>query len=138
MRAPNPSWLPDCHTPNAVPPGSRAGAIVPNEVPPGSRASAIVPNSPTRMGATSTSPPFSRIFAAVAGASGEALWIHPFRCAIYLLLPVRAEPGPTTERATPRSTRSCGRSRNWSAVACVWSGERFRIAAASSGAMTEK
>lgn len=46
--------------------------------------------------------------------------------------------GPTMPRTTPSSTRSCGRSRSWSAVCGTRSGERLRIAAASSGAMTEK
>lgn len=46
--------------------------------------------------------------------------------------------GATIPRTTPSSTRSWGRSRNWSAVRGTCSGPRLRIAAASSGAMTEK
>ncbi len=46
--------------------------------------------------------------------------------------------GPTMPRATPRATRSCGRMRSWSAVAGAAVSGRLRMAAASSGAMTEK
>ncbi|WP_234336132.1 S8 family serine peptidase [Streptomyces sp. NRRL S-1022] len=44
----------------------------------------------------------------------------------------------TMPRTTPSSTRSCGRMRSWSAVASTSCGGRFRMAAASSGAITEK
>lgn len=44
----------------------------------------------------------------------------------------------TMPRTTPSSTRSCGRTRSCSAVASTSSSGRLRIAAASSGAITEK
>jgi len=45
---------------------------------------------------------------------------------------------PTTPRTTPSSTRSCGRILSWSAVASTSLSGRLRMAAASSGAITEK
>ena len=53
-----PSWVPACHTPKTAPPGSRARHIV--------------PKSATCIGSMSSSPPFSRMRAAVAEASWAA------------------------------------------------------------------
>lgn len=61
-------------------------------------------------------------------------WVTARRSTGYVLPGAR----PTTPRTTPSSTRSCGRMRRASAVRRISDGGRFRIAAASSGAITEK
>ena len=73
-----------------------------------------------------------------AALGGRPGWERPHASRTGRWARVGTPHAPSTPLATPSSTRSWGRMRSWSAVASTWWAGRLRIAAASSGAMTEK